>query len=386
MDELHLRPLLKGACRSWLLGLEHRLEQIVDGLARAMATRRAHRLLSDPTYLRGRECHCRPGPPLHLLHSEGIREGCDWVIDYGSNVQHRFRKQVPVELLARAAHDWEPGDVVHVKADLLGQFVQHVLPAIRNPIILVTGDSDSAPVKAFEGLLEDDRIAHWFAQNCDVPYRHPRLTRLPIGFDNPVFTRLDQRLGVLVTMLLGRTPFDASLLRNDMGNQALLQQIHAQTATTHRPLRALCTFHRSGKIVPDMETVPGRLETYQDLKDNPSCWFAPRRLPQEACWRIHDEFAFEVSPRGRGLDCFRTWEALFLGTIPLVLSSPLDPLYQDEDLPVVVVVSWSDLTPIHLERWRKQMEPRFTDRTRQKLTVDHWLARIHETARKVARR
>lgn len=354
----------------------------MDTLARVMATPSANRLLSDPTYLRGRACHCRPGQPLHLLHSEGIREGCDHVVDYGSNVQHRLRRQVPVEFVARAARNWKAGDVVHVKADLLDPFVRHVLPAVRHPIVLVTGDSDFAPVKAFEGLLEDARIIHWFAQNCDVPYRHARLTRLPIGFDNPVFTRLEKRLGFLLTMLLGRTPFDASLLRNDMGDQAMLQRIRMlmESPPAARPLRALCTFHLSGKLIPDMDTVPGRLETLLALRDNPSCWFAPRRLPQEACWRIHGEFAFEVSPRGRGLDCFRTWEAMFLGTIPIVLSSPLDPLYQDEELPVVVVDSWSDITSVHLDRWRKQMEPRFTGRTLQRLTVDHWLARIHRKA------
>lgn len=45
--------------------------------------------------------------------------------------------------------------------------------------------------------------------------------------------------------------------------------------------------------------------------------------------------AFGISPRGNGFDCHRTWEMLFFNMIPIVVSSPLDPLYAN--LPVVVV-------------------------------------------------
>ena len=360
-----------------LRGLEDLFERSLDLLARRMSRRRVTRLLDDPGYLGGRECHCPPGLPLHLLHSEGIREECDFVVDHGSNVEHRRRKQIPVEFLAPAARAWGPGAVIHVKADLLDRFVQHVLPVVVHPIVLVTGDSDFAPVRAFAPLLDHPRIAHWFAQNCDLPTRHPRLTRLPIGVDNPVFTRLEKRLGFFITMLLGRTPFDPTCSRNDMGDQGLLQHVRSTLPPAgERPLRVLCTFHRSGRIVPDMENVPGRLEAYREVEGNPLCWLAPARLRQEACWRIHGKFAFEVSPRGRGLDCFRTWEALLLGCIPIVLSSPLDPLYEDEALPMAVVESWREITPSNLERWHARLQDRFNEHLAATLTVDFWMARI----------
>ena len=80
-------------------------------------------------------------------------------------------------------------------------------------------------------------------------------------------------------------------------------------------------------------------------------------------------YKFALSPRGWGPDCYRTWEALLVGTIPIVrrcqfdmylvrsddvvdsgmkctITSPaggeLDKLYQD--LPVLIIDNWEELT------------------------------------------
>ena len=38
---------------------------------------------------------------------------------------------------------------------------------------------------------------------------------------------------------------------------------------------------------------------------------------------------FALSPGGTGPDTYRTWEALLVGTIPIVKTSQLDNLYSD---------------------------------------------------------
>jgi hypothetical protein len=50
---------------------------------------------------------------------------------------------------------------------------------------------------------------------------------------------------------------------------------------------------------------------------------------------------FWLSPRGGGVDCHRTWEALYLGRIPILQSSELDPLFHD--LPVYIVKSYKEI-------------------------------------------
>lgn len=46
-------------------------------------------------------------------------------------------------------------------------------------------------------------------------------------------------------------------------------------------------------------------------------------------------FKYAVTPRGNGWDTHRVWEALFLGVIPILTHSPLDPTY--EGLPILLV-------------------------------------------------
>jgi len=59
------------------------------------------------------------------------------------------------------------------------------------------------------------------------------------------------------------------------------------------------------------------------------------------------EHKFALSPPGRGIDTHRTWEALMVGTIPIVMNSPLNSLY--DNLPVLIIEDYSILTPEYLE-------------------------------------
>ena len=51
------------------------------------------------------------------------------------------------------------------------------------------------------------------------------------------------------------------------------------------------------------------------------------------------ESMFVLSPPGRGLDCHRTWEAIYLGAVPVVLEGSLPPGLL-HDLPIHSVSSY----------------------------------------------
>ena len=65
---------------------------------------------------------------------------------------------------------------------------------------------------------------------------------------------------------------------------------------------------------------------------------------------------FVPSPAGNGLDCHRTWEAMYLGAVPVVLEKDF---CGDASWPVLVVPSWdflikkdiSELKQLYKERW-----------------------------------
>ena len=59
-------------------------------------------------------------------------------------------------------------------------------------------------------------------------------------------------------------------------------------------------------------------------------------------YRLISRSRFVLSPHGRGIDCYRTYEALYLGAYVVVKTSSLDEIYKD--LPVLIVNKWSDIT------------------------------------------
>ena len=58
------------------------------------------------------------------------------------------------------------------------------------------------------------------------------------------------------------------------------------------------------------------------------------------------QYAFWLSPRGGGIDCHRTWEALYLDIIPIVWNSSLNVLY--ENLPILIINDSHELNETYL--------------------------------------
>lgn len=83
---------------------------------------------------------------------------------------------------------------------------------------------------------------------------------------------------------------------------------------------------------------------------------------------------YVASPRGNGLDCHRFWESLYLGAIPIVEHSFLDPLYSQAGN-VLFVQNFTDvneeLLVRNLPRFRDMMTGRGT-RPSRVLTRSHW--------------
>ena len=83
---------------------------------------------------------------------------------------------------------------------------------------------------------------------------------------------------------------------------------------------------------------------------------------------------FVLSPRGNGLDAHRTWEALLVGSIPIVRTSALNPLY--EGLPVLIVDQWADVTPTLLRDFYGNVSLRRPLYRYEKLFADYWIGKF----------
>lgn len=65
---------------------------------------------------------------------------------------------------------------------------------------------------------------------------------------------------------------------------------------------------------------------------------------------------FALSPQGNGIDCYRTWEILYLGAIPIVMAS--EPMSKFSDLPILFTEDYSELSKEYLEQRWEEMSSR----------------------------
>jgi len=84
---------------------------------------------------------------------------------------------------------------------------------------------------------------------------------------------------------------------------------------------------------------------------------------------------FILSPGGLGFDCYRHWEALYLGCIPVLETlNRTDGWFRVfHDLPVVWIDDYRNLTPEYLEQEYQKIIARATSFKYEKLTRQWWV-------------
>jgi hypothetical protein len=270
------------------------------------------------------------------------------------------------------------GSLVHVNARSVPRFMDEVLPKLKSPIVLHSGfDTVTTRYPGFERILQSPMILHWYLEHFELDPEHlSRVTPLPIGLD---FHKLRPSAGA-------NRGYDMGLPASPENQQLTIEAIRDSISPiAERPLKAYANFHLSMDTFlrsPEArKRRPSRLEAMRILKGKAHTFFEPRQRTRHAVWARHREFAFELSPRGNGIDCHRTWEALILKTIPIVQTSKLDPIYRE--LPVAIVRDWNEVTPERLKLWREQFRDLIDGPMPAKLYASYWISamRAHAHAR-----
>ena len=84
--------------------------------------------------------------------------------------------------------------------------------------------------------------------------------------------------------------------------------------------------------------------------------------------------SFVLCPRGQGHDSFRIFEALLMGSIPIIINHVFAEAYAG--LPVVRVESWTDITLPKLAEWWRVLGPQVAALDVE-LSGDHWWSKVH---------
>jgi hypothetical protein len=204
---------------------------------------------------------------------------------------------------ADSVYRFQHAEVIFLHTHLLEDFISHLLPLRIEPFILITHASDHSALASHQQLLEDARLIHWFAQNCEVT--HPKITPIPIGLANSNWPHGDLRT------------FNSVRKAETMRTRTLFC---AHSLSTHKE-----------RIRKTIALIENGFETYD------------RAFRYEEYLFHLKGSLFVASPRGNGLDCHRTWEAIYCGAVPVVD----DHMMYDHfpELPILRVSDWTQVKP-----------------------------------------
>jgi hypothetical protein len=265
-----------------------------------------------------------------FVSGDSFRAIADYVFEQGKLTRRRGRER-------------NGAPVVFVRSVEVRSFFSDAAESIDGHYVLVTNNGDENISRAHLDLL-DDRVIHWFAQNALV--RDERITGIPIGLENAnmhcngivsVFSRLRKR----------EAPKTPGILA-------------AFTVGNNREERAVATEElRKCPVATLMDRTNSR--DYQETLSG---------------------YMFVASPAGNGFDCHRTWEALYLGVIPVVRRHAFFDWFPD--LPFIQLDDWGELQGLTEEKLLRSytLLKEKLDRART-LWMDYWVETIEEARRKV---
>lgn len=314
--------------------------------------------------------------PRYLL--DGVSAACDWaIVDGGVTVAKTARSNPRASPRTVFVHANQPERnlAVALNAIEIGA-TRRLAPA---PTVVFAGSdmtfprqTDTQPrwakrklpraiVQRLRSHLERGLIARLYVENLDVAKFHPRAAPIPLGV-NPLEGNV--ALGPLV----------------DLGACfPLHDRPYAFTNFNRIAKRANASISRLGEQWRERKTVAelsrtAWARTYIHHADAGG-------LPHAAYLALLAQCRFTVCVHGGGLDpCPKVWEALAVGTIPIVRRSHVTPAF--EGLPVVVVDKWTahTMSTKNLRAWAQKLAPMLEGTGRlaalDRLTLSAWMKRM----------
>jgi predicted O-methyltransferase YrrM len=246
---------------------------------------------------------------------------------------------------------------IYVCSKALEDFCNRLLPVIDFHFILISGDCDETmpydvftPIK-FHQFINNKYLLHWFCQNMTIT--HSKITNMPIGMDYHTMTK-STVWGAITTTI----------------NQEKILQSVKEESPKERQIKCYANFQflMTTRYGSDRQNAINQISA--DL-----VYYEQTHVPRLETWKKQCDYAFVISPHGGGFDCHRTWEALVLGCIPIVRASKIDILY--EDLPVLIVKEWSDVTKELLKTTVEQFKTK--NFNLDKLSLKYWTDKMQNT-------
>jgi hypothetical protein len=174
---------------------------------------------------------------------------------------------------------------------------------IETPYILFTHNGDLPVDDNYLIYMDNPNLLKWYGQN--IMTRHPKLSSIPIGLANEIWPHGDEKI------------FGEVINQNLLKERLIYVNFDLNTNRCEREY-CLNKLNQQGLEMGD-------------------------KLPFKEYLQEVSKSYFVVSPNGNGVDCHKTWESLYLKTIPIVTESININFYKN--LPIVIIKSWKDFNP-----------------------------------------
>lgn len=234
--------------------------------------------------------------------------------------------------------------------NIVKYFFANILPRFKHPVVLITLETDGFTMQ--DNYLKSDLLKHWFTWN--KPYAHPKLSALPIALNH------DRHVPILGAFLSKKEDFNPTnllLVNFDVKTNPIRYTLLRKALEDWKAFASTNAYLKEDKFYFTNSIIDKRLGV---------------KVTNSGYYDMINDYKFILSPPGAGEDCHRTWEALYVGCIPIVRSSAINELY--EGLPVLVIDSWEDINEEFLNQKWEEMSERKYDMS--KLTPEYWFARF----------
>jgi hypothetical protein len=229
-------------------------------------------------------------------------------------------------------------EIIFLNTDYIERYFKYIHPLIKHPYKLITHNSDRN-IGEQETKYLDEKIIKWFAQNAMIS--NPKIIPIPIGLENlhhyfngipGLFNKMKRQ----PTNKIPRILYGFSISTSKYERQSALDSLKTN----------LLADKISGHPLP------------------------PQYL------NILNSYQFIASPPGNGIDCHRTWEAMYLQTVPIVKRSPATEYWRNLNLPLLLIDDWSTLASMHEQELFVLYHETMTRARTEALFMDYWINKI----------
>ncbi|MFA6506584.1 MAG: hypothetical protein WCT14_10820 [Treponemataceae bacterium] len=241
-----------------------------------------------------------------------------------------FRSVCPREFLSDSSNGFDsdtttPGALIYCRGDRLRSFLTETAPRIQVPFSIICNNDDTTLTPDWVPLFPPNMV-RLFGQNVLID--DPRVIPLPIGLEN---ARLHYNGVIRDYQALRRRPAPTR-------NRVLFAFTVGTNKAVRGPARA---FLEKFSLADSLDRVNSR--TYR---------------------KIASDYRFIASPPGNGVDCHRTWEAMYLRSVPIVVRSFMTEYFARLGLPLWLVDNYEELnslTEADFDAKYRSLSPAFTN-------------------------